>query len=661
MFRRPAVLRIAAFMAPCLALLLFSFTANSYAAKSLKKIKFKARIKKGVGFNYVLPSEKFYADFFGGIGGFNYRKIGLDLNTGAARSGIAAYLRIIKNYSDGWIPNSAEHESGYYASFKKPYDAGKSNVEFMYDLNDTAGFMPQVFSKNIENLYGNDFNFPIGLAYAYNTDRRWTGAFKWKDDAGDNSRIENKVVYRYGRYGRMSFSNPVCGADTTLCILNGGFLPNSSVSWVSPTSQNSYNPSNIFGNSANGTSFHYYLDNISEIRDNFLLTENLPRNTVKFGGGLRIFSGRTAQFWYGAANMPETDYYNDAWDENDWMSDYSGYVQDRIDIIGRRLSAETGIKYQAIKRTSNYSPGYYYYSGGSLSSFYNYWQPSVSLVYTPQKTLKVYAAWGKVVGIPKVASLYISPENYGSAEPSESYDPLMAEKPQYVTFYEIGGMYGNSKGFYLSARAYRSYYLNKFNSVYNPVIGTSVAFNSGSAAEETFRLSSSYGFHKNCGIFAGFTKKYAVYTSNYQGNYGVVSSGENIPYIPQDSADFGGYWDFGGYYFRLRGIYTGAQYVSTAIEQGGGVYYGINDNYKMEGYFLLNAYLSHSVNLAGIKPLDYLKAKSIKLSLSVDNVLNRGYNRWESYTYPTRELSPPVQQVMPGMPVFILIEAALRF
>ena len=638
-------------------LFLFSFNAAYvYGAKSLKKIKFKAKIKKGIKLSSVMPTEKFYAGLFGGYGDFGTQKYGFDLNTGILQSGIMLYIKAIENNSNGWIQNTAENNRNYYAALRKYYNGNKSNIAFIYGRNDGSGYLPQLFSKSLENIYGYQFNFPMDMAYAYNNEYRWHAAFRWKNYINKNITFENKVLYSYKRYYRASYVNPDFQSNP-LSLFNGGYPPNSPVNWAAPTLQNSYNPAAEFGSSLSGTDYHNFIDNVAEIGDAPMFILKLPLNELKLGGDFLSYSTRSAEFWYGSYNMPEGDKYNDAWDEYDTMSNYSLYVQDKIKIIPKRLVIEPAVKYQTIKKVANYNPGYYYEVGGTLSNFYNYWQPSILVVYSPVKVVDIYAVWGKTVGVPRIGSDYIS-VNSETTEVTENYDPLMAEKPQYITDYELGAKYLH-KGLLLKADIYREDYRNKFNSVYNPIIGVSVSFNSGTARQEGFKLSSKYNINKTCGMFAGYTYRTARFTSNFTGNYGSVSAGQYVSYIPKDLADFGGFTEVFGSYLKIWGAYTGTQYVPVSA-QTNGVYYDINQNYEIGGYFILNGYASRNFNLSKISLFDRINLKTVKLSLSMTNILNRRYNWWSNYTYGVSGVNP-IQEVMPGMPRFVYAQASFGF
>ncbi|MHB1664015.1 MAG: TonB-dependent receptor domain-containing protein [bacterium] len=637
-------------------LFLFSFNAvYVYGKTSLKKIKFKAKIKKGVKIS-VTPTDKFYADIFGGYGAFDTKKYGLDLNTGRLQNNIMLYIKAIGNNSNGWIQNTAENNLNYYAALMKYYNGNKSNITFIYGRNDGMGYMPQIFSKSLENIYGYQFNFPMDTAYIYNTEHRWHAAFRWINYINKNITFENKVSYSYSRYYRVSYANPDFQSNP-LSLLNGGYLPNSPVNYAAPTMQNSYNPTAEFGSSLLGTAYHNFINNVDKIGDAPMFILKLPFNKLKLGGDFLSYSTRSAEFWYGSYNMPEGDKYNDVWDEYDAISNYYVYAQDKIKIIPKKLLIEPAMKYQTIKTVANYNSGYYNAIGGTSSKFYNYWQPSILAIYFPIKDINIYAVWGKTVGVPQIGSKYIS-INSETDEVAENYDPLMDEKPQYMTDYTLGVKYLH-KGFLLSAYIYREDYINKRNFVYNPIVGASVYFSSGSARQEGFKLSAKYNFNKIYGIFAKYSYKNAQFTSNFSGTYGTVSAGQHVPYIPKNLAGFGGFAKIFGTYLKIFGAYTGTQYVPVSAQKNG-VYYNINQNYEIGGYFILNGYASRNFNLSKISLFNKMNLKIVKLSLSIANILNRQYNFWSDYTYGVSSTNP-VQEVMPGMPRFVYVRASFKF
>ncbi len=631
-----------------------------------------------INFNPLMPSRKFGASIFGGWGSFATTEYGASINSGKLPYGIRMYLKASKNNSNGWMQNTSDKNDSYYMSIIKPYNTGRSNISFIYMRNDNAGFTPHSVPLSLEQQYGYTFNWPSNVSNSYNLDESWYAILGWNDYVNRHLRFQNKAFYHYNHYYRVSYTNPQCiskiynypanpdynaatNGECSAITINGiqpFYLPNQPESWVSPDSNNSYNPASLFpdggGDSLYGTDNHLYLEYMNEYGDIPSLTIKAPHNEITLGGQFFIGTIHSAEYWYGNSNVPQGNLYNDAWNEHDTRANDTVYIQDKITVIPKRFFIEPGFKYNTVNTTAADNPGYYYPIGGTESNVYNYFEPSLGLSYNLLKNWVIYGAWGKIQKVPNIAAYY-GLIGAATLNGNPYTPPLTTVKPEYITDYELGTRYkyNNLK---LSINGYKEDFLNTFSTAYNQSLGTSLEYNAGNSMYEGIELAANYKISRKTGVFANWSYNTAIYTTNYSGNYGTILSGEHIADVPRHLANLGGYANLFKTYLRIWGTYSGQQYLNDSNGNP-------TDKYHLGGYWVLNGYLSHYFNFKNIGILKNAQFKGVKVSLSVDNILNRNYNAWgyigynsipgnSNYTYET---------VMPGLPRFFMLNASVKF
>ena len=164
-------------------------------------------------------------------------------------------------------------------------------------------------------------------------------------------------------------------------------------------------------------------------------------------------------------------------------------------------------------------------------------------------------------------------------------------------------------------------------------------------------------------VYANYSLNTGKYTSSYffhHSSSGVnysVQSGENVPMIPRHLANIGideNYFNING---NLSGTYTGEQFVTDINGQP-------TSAYHLGGYWLFNLNLSHKFNFKNIPFFKEADLKSMKLSFTVDNILNRNYLEgivagFAGQSYPTGTAT--YAEFMPGMPRFYYVSTSFKF
>ena len=635
-----------------------------------------------INFNPLMPSRKFGVSLFGGYGSYATRQYGVALNSGKLPYGVRIYLRATKNDSNGWMQNTGDKNDSYYMSILKPYNMGRSNISFIYMRNDNTGFTPHSVPLPLEQQYGYTFNWPSNVSNSYNIDESWYAILGWNDYVNKHLRFQNKAFYHYNHYYRVSYTNPQCitkiynnpanpdynSATNGECSaiaqnINGAmvqpfYLPNQPESWAYPSSTNSYNPEALFpdggGDSLYGTDNHLYLEYMNEYGDIPSFTIKAPRNKITLGGQFLIGTIRSAEYWYGNSNVPQGNLYNDAWNEHDTRANDTVYIQDKISVIPKRFFVEPGFKYNTVNTTAADNPGYYYSIGGTESNVYNYFEPSLGLSYNLLKNWVIYGAWGKIQKVPNIGAYYglIGAATLNGAPYTP---PFTTVKPEYITDYELGTRYkyNNLK---LSVNGYKEDFLNTFSYAYNQSLGVSLEYNAGNSMYEGIELQAGYKINRISGVFANWSYNTAIYTTNYAGNYGTILSGEHIANVPRHLANLGGYLNLFKTYLKIWGTYSGQQYLNNS-------YGSPTDEYHIGGYWVFNGYLSHYFNFKNIRVLKNAQFKGVKISLSINNILNRNYNAWASIGYNSIPGNPnyTYETAMPGLPRFVMVNATIKF
>ena len=173
---------------------------------------------------------------------------------------------------------------------------------------------------------------------------------------------------------------------------------------------------------------------------------------------------------------------------------------------------------------------------------------------------------------------------------------------------------------------------------------------------EGIELQAGYKINRISGVFANWSYNTAIYTTNYSGNYGTILSGEHIANVPRHLANLGGYLNLFKTYLKIWGTYSGQQYLNNS-------YGNPTDEYHIGGYWVFNGYLSHYFNFKNIGVLKNAQFKGVKISLSVNNILNRNYNAWASIGYNSIPGNPnyTYETAMPGLPRFVMVNATVKF
>jgi outer membrane receptor protein involved in Fe transport len=629
-----------------------------------------------IGYEPITPSSKFSASIFGGYGSFATRTYGFSLNTGKLWEGIRMYLRVEHDDANDWYDGSSypNRDHSYFLSLIKPYNRGRSHISLIYMRNDNYANDPHLVPVALLNQFGYNWGWPTSVENAQAYNQEYYIILGWKDYVNKHFTFDNKAFYSEDDMSKNLYINPAChtssasaGISTASCgipssIYVDGVQPYSlgfgSGFW-SPGSQPNDSYFNQFSTSAQlayATDNHMKTVSLTQFGDFPMFTVKLPRNTVTLGGQFLVGNFHKTEGMYGSSFGPANLFYNTVNDLSGNESMDALYAQDRFAIIPQKLFIEPGVKYQYVNENLSTNPVYNYQYGGKISDNFTEIEPTVGLSYNLMPNWNFYATFGRTMKAPNYTEFETTLGSL-TQTPSGTFTyatPINTLKPEVVSDYELGTRY-RLQNLELSANVYKETFTNTFGTYLNTVNEITYQYNGGSSVYTGLQLEGQYDFNKNLNIFGNYSLNTGKFTSSFSSSMGTVLSGENVPFIPRHLMNIGvdeNYFNING---NLSGTYTGEQFVED-----------INGNptssYHLGGYWLFNLNLSHKFNFSQIPFFKDADLKSMELSFTVDNILNRHYLEGAIPGFvSTTNSGTPYAEYMPGMPRFYYVSTTFKF
>ncbi len=366
-----------------------------------------------------------------------------------------------------------------------------------------------------------------------------------------------------------------------------------------------------------GTDYHFYGYDGSIYGDRLKVLADLPDNRVAAGGDLNYGKLHSREYWYGAADMPQSIGYNDAWDEHDTRTMWSIYIQDDVHFWKERVHITPGVKYIAARTTDNDALGFYYPAPGSDSGKATFVSPTVGASLELDRNLTVYGAYGKNVKFPDITAFYNVISGPNTA-------PVVV-KPEYAQDYELGLRYRVNR-FTAELNGYQE---NFSHIIFSSTAGTGFTQYQNGGSERyrgaEMQLTDNFG-QFGPGEWQGYMNasyNQAVCTSITKSDLTGEScnAGQALPNVPKLLANVGLIWDYSGWHVDLQGQYVGPQGLQSyftglpiapgELEPG--------QRTEIPRYLLVNA------GIIRVIPLKRGVAKAVRLALHVDNLFNRRY------------------------------------
>lgn len=569
----------------------------------------------GATLNYKprMPTSKFYAELSGSgglySGGTGHSAAGgFSINSGALPyTGTKLYANYYYTPFQSYINHVSSINNNYYFAAVQPYNHGMSQLSLITIYNHEIAHQPSNVPLPLLQKYGRSFQWNPSITGNHTTTSSYTTIVGWKSILNQYMLAKAKFFVTQNTNDRTSYANAAYKDG-----FEGYPLPYALESYANPSStgrpSNTYDPTALFGNSYNGTQYHRYIDNFGNAGFMPSLTFLLPHNTVTLGGLYMFSKDHSAEYWYGAPDVPMINGYNDTWDEHDTRTYGDVFLQDRISLLDHRLIITPGAKYYLVDTTCNDIEGYYYNYGGTVSNTFNYWEPSFGVSFLATKNTDLYFHYGRVYKVPNISAYY--------AVIGKNPTPgAMLLKPEYVDSIDAGVRY-NIGDIKTSLAYFRRDFNNKFGYFYNDQTGQTFQYNVGSALYQGFTASLDGKLPMHMNAFINYSLTDAKYTSDFDASDGAsVSSGEYVGDVPMYNLNFGLGYHYAGFSARVTDHVVGSQYINTNKGTPAGV--------SLHPYNITNLNLGYAwrPNQMGVKKLTF--------DVYVDNIFNANYIPYE--------------------------------
>jgi iron complex outermembrane receptor protein len=562
--------------------------------------------------NYVprQPTEEMGGDIGVDGGSFDTIDFHATFNTGDWH-GVRQTLTFESDYSQGWLQNTADRNLHVY--YAGNADLGPNTKVFGYFVyNRNHGNAPQFIPQNIINQQV-DFQWPTNLYQSDNLDTNYLGIFGFKTQVANVVTIEDEAYGGDNDYKRTSFSNPAYGGPY--------FIDDQGFSFPFWAGYMGYAPGDSgydqFPSATAATDYHFYGYHGTTFGDRLKITADLSHNTVTVGGDYNYGKLYSREYWYGAANMPMTIGYNDAWDEHDTRSMWSIYAQDDIHFWNDRVHITPGVKYVAAHTTDFDALGFFYSAPGPDSGDEHFVSPTVGASIELLPNFSVYGAYGRNVKFPEITAFY-------NAIAGSNTAPIVV-KPEYANDYELGARYKLDK-FFAELNGYEEDFQQIIFSNTTPS-GFTQYQNGGNERFRGVELQLTEDFGEFwVGSWKGYTNfsyNEAVCTSLSQNALTGVNCnpGQSLPNVPKYLANVGIIWDHAGWHVDLEGRYVGPQQLADAFSSFPIDTSALEPGQRTEipSYFLVN------LGVIKVIPVNWSFAKAVRLAFHVDNLFNQRY------------------------------------
>jgi len=553
------------------------------------------------------PSRKFYVKTGLGAGSFNTFLWNATVNTGSV-GGLQSYFSYNRQTTNGWIANSAAQNSNYYYAGLLPYDSGKGRFTIYAIVNRNIANKPRSIAEPLIQEYGYNYSYPPNLRSELYKDTKLTFILGDKNILNNTFTTDMKFYIKNNIESELEYHNPSFQQSREYPYLYKNLYFSSYDLYKKGAP--SYNPEKVFGSVAAGTQYRYVPTVTTTVGFIPQIILTLPHNLITIGAQTFFAKQHDGEFYYGTDDVPQIAGYNDTYDEHDTRLYASPFIQDDIRLFHGMLRLTPGVKYIYSHISTAEDVGYEYPLGENLIATSNtsFVAPTFGINFHPIRPLSFYFSYGKNIRVPYAA------ETYGAIEKDKAGNYVVAPvhlKPEYVNDYEFGTRlhYAHAQ---LSVKLYRENETNIFNSIENPITGLSLEVNNGNELAQGIELGARYNFgHVVLGQWEGYFN-YSLNTRKYE-----YTSTYDIPGEPVDGSNYSNFnvgldWDWGRLQANLNGRYVSSRKLHNYIT-------GQVGKLTLPAYFLLDLGVNDTI------PIHYGLVKSVDLSLTLDNLLNRQY------------------------------------
>ncbi|HUW80068.1 MAG TPA: TonB-dependent receptor [Acidocella sp.] len=547
-----------------------------------------------VNYSPRVPTDTAGSEVGAGYGSFNTFNWHATLNTGLY-DGVKQIVSFARQTSDGWTQQDKNSGSNLYYGLDAPLNGGNTNIYGSFVYNTSAGDVNQLMPVDQLHQFGDSYQLPTSDYYKQNTSTNFAAIAGITQQFTPYLSGDIKGFVAENDYVRNSFCNRTFAN-----------------SYNYPVSDCSHRPYHLYG----------YYTNTFGVQPSTTL--DLPYNTVKLGGNLTFSHLHSREFFSATTPVipnPQPDGSgNDFWNEHDYRTLGSVYVQDEISLLNDKLKITPGVKYLWAITKDTDEASYYYSVTGNVSNTNHYLSPTLGASYEIIPGLVAYAAYGQNVKFPEITSYYGNVGQFNSITNQYVNVPVYTQ-PEYVKDYEAGLRYEHG-AFSVAANYYLEDFTNTFENYTNPSTGLSSTTNGGSSRYdgEEFQVGDDFGAiggNVIPGNFAGylnFAHNNAVYTSTFTDpvNGNTINKGDNVGNVPDNLVSAGVNWAWGSYYAAVDTRYIGSQtlYLANSTTPSGST---------QGSYFLTDLTLRDTV------PVNFGIAKALVFTLNIDNLFGVRY------------------------------------
>ncbi len=549
------------------------------------------------------PSKKFYVKAGLGYGSFDTFLWNATLNTGSLY-GLQSYFSYNRQTTNGWVANSQAQNSNYYYAGLLPYDHGKGKITIYAVVNRNVANKPRSIAQQLIDQYGYTYSYPTNLRSTLYKDTHLTFVL------GDKNIVNRYLATDLKFY----IKNNV---ESELYYHNENFVQSPQYPYLYVNLYPPYSSHGLAFNPKHATyKYEPTVTTTVGFVPHFIIT--LPHNVITIGAQTFFAKQHDGEFYYNSGNVPQIAGYNDEYDEHDTRVYASPFIQDDISLFNNILHITPGIKYIYSRITTAEDVGYEYPLGENLTASSNttFVAPSIGINVHPFKPISFYFSWGKNVRVPYAAETYDAIQEVGG---NYIVAPIHLS-PEYVKDYELGTRvhYEHTQ---LSIKLYRENETNIFSTIRNPITHESIEINNGNELAQGIELGAKYNFgHLLLGQWQGYAN-YSLNTRKYEYTTTYDVPGESVDGSNYMNFNVGLNWDWHHLQANLNGRYVGSRRLHNYVT-------GQVGKLTIPPYFLLDLGMVDTI------PLHMGSVKSVNVSLTLDNLLNRHY---DAYAYANRD------------------------
>ena len=243
-----------------------------------------------ISYEPALPGSKFYVDVNASGGKYGYRggnyTSGIAVNSGALPgTGTEMLFKYSYTHAPSFLNNVYADINSYYAAIVQPYNNGLSQLKLVAVYNNEQARQPSLVPLALIDKYGRSYQAPLDVAYSATHTHALNVIFSWKSLLNEYMMAKTKIFLQQQSANRTSFTNAAYSSSQYYgyATYQGYPVGTNLEPWASPPStNNSYDPTALFGSGANGTQYHNYIDDI----------QSMALRQIEWVGGRMLWSGR---------------------------------------------------------------------------------------------------------------------------------------------------------------------------------------------------------------------------------------------------------------------------------------------------------------------------------------------------------------------------------